>query len=408
MRKATLKFRGRPIHLTVSDHKEKMNIRVIEHIIKGIKSGKDLNSLYTEKVNLFEVPFILTKEIESYLKKILLNGKTDEVVASLFILSKFKKDEAFDFEIISRYLKKRDYQIGLQSILAFNNSNSIEAESILVNYILNPMNDSFGQDAVDILAKIMRSKNTLKDLIEKSSLIKGETKSSVGNLIFRFSFNPKFRKLKEIEEFLISKKMLPIEKYSFKGWRKSTSNNINTDLAKLVNKLYSNPHNKSFTSQKFYTIESNYYYSMYRIVIDHNPNTFIKIQFGLHPLVSHSWGLNHIEFGLRYTEEVVFRNIEKFNSTLNYEIEKWKSIIKEEIEILQNTTLDEIYKKSRTLQNTTSLNVHSYSGYINWLAFNKRNKEILDLGKKALEDKSLNLNETWIEYFKNLDKITVH
>jgi len=384
-----------------------MNIQVIDYIIEGRNSGKDLYYLYSTKVNKFDVPFSLTKEIENHLFRILKNGNTEEIITILYILSKFKKEDDFKFIEIAKFLKKRDYEISLQAILAFSHSKSIEAENILVDYITNPKSDSFGQDAADILAKIISSKSSLINLIKKIDLIKGQTQSSVKNLIYRFSFNPEYDDLKEVTNFLISNKMKPIEKFAFKGWRKSTSDRIHDDLSSHIYKIHTKPPNKSNTSKNFYTKESDYYYSMYRIVLDHNPSTFIKVQYGLHPLTSHSWGLKHIEFGLRYTDDIEFKSLLEFKSNIKESIDNWKALIKNEIEILENSPLDEIHTKSIIFQKEDKLNVHSYSGYINWLAFNNRKEEILRIGKRAIQDRYLDLNESWIEYFNNLDRITV-
>lgn len=384
-----------------------MNIGDIEYIIEGKKSGKDLYSLYKDKVDLFKVPFNITEEVNVKLTKILKGKNADEIVTALFLLSKFKKEDNFDFHTLSKFLNKRDYQISLGAISAFNHSNSLNAEKLLIEYIVKPKNDSFGEDAIDILAKILSSKASIIELVRNSPLMKGQTKSSVKYLIYRLSFNPKYKDIEEVKSFLQSNKMIHSEKYSFKGWTKSTSGKIVETIAKRVNKIHEKPSNKSNTSQTFYTIESEYYYSMYRIVLDHNPNTFIKVSFGLHPLASHSWGLKNVQFGLRLTDEIEFKSLDEFNNTITTSINNWKASISDEIEILENSTLDQIHKKSNILNKSSKLNQHSYSGYINWLAFNNRKEDIQNIGKRALNDKDLNLNETWIEYFNNLDKITV-
>ena len=384
-----------------------MNIGDIEYIIEGKISGKDLYSLYKDKVDLFKVPFVLIEEINAHLTQILKGKNADEIVTALFILSKFRKEDNFDFQALSKLLNKRDYQISLGAISAFNHSNSLAAEKLLIEYIVKPKNDSFGEDAVDILAKILSSKASIIELIENWPLMKGQTKSSVKYLIYRLSFNPKYKDLEEVKNFLLSNKMIHSEKYNFKGWTKSTSEKIAETIIKRVNKIQEKPPNKSNTSLTFYTIESEYYYSMYRIVLDHNPNTFIKVSFGLHPLASHSWGLKNVQFGLRLTDAIEYKSLDEFNTTITKSIDNWKATISDEIEILENSTLDQIHKESKILNKSNKLNEHSYSGYINWLAFNNRKEEIQITGKRALNDKELNLNETWIEYFNNLDKITV-
>ena len=81
-----------------------MNIGDIEYIIEGKKSGKDLYSLYKEKVDLFKVPFVLTEEVKAHLTKILKGNNADEIVTVLFLLSKFQKEDNFDFQAISKLL----------------------------------------------------------------------------------------------------------------------------------------------------------------------------------------------------------------------------------------------------------------------------------------------------------------